>query len=610
MAQYLRVPETNIAGAVGTALGAVTGTIVTTGHKALDVVELLLGTTRNQGLAIQTQIRAVQDKALEKAAVLQHELSQAANQAASSAYEAFLQKTTRTRAALKKATGNTTIRVDVSTAPLDAELQKAVRELLDRASQQVSALLDQHTELVRKVSKQVDTVLGVVETSLNVIIGVIKTLRAIIASLRALIIPIQATILIIKMIPLPQRYLIVSFTILESDLLEFMTELVSQAKEQIDAIDRVLAGIEAALTPLRDRIRRIRASLALFQADNLLLEASPSDLDTLDRAGLYDKDSGQSLFNIIQNGQNNNSNWEIYGRPGGGQGGASRPSGSTSGAGGRGYVLDLTDPRIGNQLQLANPGDYIRYKSDTSGSYIEDYYQWNRNQPPYPLGQPENEGWTRYPSEPNLDQKEDSLWHIRTYERGDGRVYAAPSSSWEVEQVRDWKELLDTIGKFKDFVTGKMSESGSRGWTYDPLRGWSYVDGILVLGEDNFDQKPGILKPSSWEALEIAALDRLRNLPLTPDFRESLTNLWQSQAAEEAGTSTVVDDAVVYRAANGELYYLRVVEDEHSPRVAVRRYVQVKDESGTVIVEGNKTFSLNKESLITEMKIQLDQMTR
>lgn len=591
MAQYLRVPETNIAGAVGTALGAITGTIVTTGHKALDVVELLLSTTQNQGLAIQTQIRAIQDKALSEAAVLQHELSQAANQAAGSAYEAFLQKTTKARAAVKKATGNTTVRVDISTAPLDAELQKAVRELLDRASQQVSALLEQHTKLVRQVSKQVDTVLGVVEKSLNVIIGAIKTLRVIINSLRALIIPIQATILIIKMIPLPQRYLIVSFTILESDLLELMTELVAQAKEQIDAIDRILAGIEAALTPLRDRIRRIRANLALFQASNLLLEASPSDLDILDQAGLYDKDSGKSLFDIIQNGQSNQSNWEPYGNPG--RGG-----------------LNMTDPRIGNQLQLANPGDYIRYKSDTSGSYVEDYYKWSKERPPYPIGPPESEGWTRYPGEPTLDQKDWTLWSLRTLERGDGRIYGSPSGSWDVEEVRDWKELLDTIGKFKDFVTGKMSESGSRGWTYDPLRGWSYVEGILVLDEKNFDQKPGILKPSSWQALEAAALDRLRNLPLTPDFRDSLTNLWQSQAAEEAGTSTVVDDAVVYRAANGELYYLRVLEDEHSPRVAVRRYVQVKDESGTVIVEGNKTFSLNKESLITEMKIQLDQMTR
>lgn len=608
MASYLRIPESNVAGVVGTAIGQITGTIVSTGNKALDVVELLITDTRRSGQALQNQIRAIQDKALQEASVLQHELSQATQEEVGSAYEAFLQKTTKAREkitdAVGAAVGNLSIRVDISTAPLDAalraKLQKEVSNLLDRASKQVASLTKEFNNLVKRVSKQVNTTLGIIEASLTVIITAIETLRAIIVTLKIPVAALKATILIIKMIPLPQRYLIVSFTILESDLLEMMTELVTQVDEIINAIEKVLSGIIAALTPLRDRIRRIRAMLSMFEANNLLLSASPSDIDALDRAGLYDKDSGQSLFNIIQNGQQNNSNWEIYGRPG------SHGRGTGNGD----SDLNLTDPRIGNQLQLARPGDYIRYQSNTSGSYMEDYYKWGKEQPPYPPGYPEDDGWSRYPTEPNLDQQGDSLWHIRTLETGDGGVYSGFSGSWEVTEIKQWKDLLDTFGKFKDFLTGKMSVSGSQGWTYDPLKGWSYVDGILVLGENNFDQKPGILKPSSWDALEIAALNKLRDIPLSTDLRDSLTNLWQTLAAEEAGTSTVTDDAVAYRAANGELYYLRVIEDEHSPRVAVRRYVQVKDESGTVILDGTKTFSLNKESLIAEMKLQLDQMTR
>lgn len=604
MASYLRIPESNVAGVVGTAIGQITGTIVSTGNKALDVVEILLGDTRRNGQAIQNQIRAIQDRALQEASILQHELTQATQQEVGSAYEAFLQKTTKAREkttdAIGAAVGNLAVRIDVSTAPLDSmlqeRLQKEVTALLDRASKQVASLVTEYNKLVQRVRKQVNTTLGVIEASLTVIITAIETLRAIIITLKIPVAALKAAILIIKMIPLPQRYLIVSFTILESDLLEMMTELVTQVDEIIDAIERVLSGIIAALTPLRDRIRRIRAMLSMFEVNNLLLSASPSDIDVLDRAGLYDRNSGQSLFNIIQDGQNGRSNWEIYGRPGNGQ---------------NYYDIDLTDPRIGNQLRLANPGDYIQYQSDTSGSYMEDYYKWDRNQPPYPSGRPEDEGWSRYPTDPNLDQQGDSLWHIRTLETGDGGIYGGGfSGSWEADEVKDWKDLLDTFGKFKDFLTGKMSVSGSQGWVYDPLQGWSYVGGVLVLGENNFDQKPGILKPTSWDALELAALNKLRDIPLSTDLRDSLTNLWQTLAAEEAGTTTMVDDAVAYRAANGELYYLRVVEDEHSPRVAVRRYVQVKDESGTVILEGIKTFSLNKESLITEMKLQLDQLTR
>lgn len=586
MAEYTKIPRLNIAATVGKPVGELTGVIVSTGHKALDVVEILISDTRQKSSVIKKQIQALQSEAIQKASELERQAVLGTNSIlsdkATTAYEAFLNKVTP---------GRTVARVDVDVSPGVAVLHREALELTDRANSRVSELVAERLKLSKHAISVTDKTLGLVEGTLTTIIKATKTFQTLIKSLRAPLAALRAAILVIKAIPLPQRYLIVSFTIIESDLLEMMEQLISQAEEEIRAIEAILQMIDSSLTPLRDRIKRIRALLAALKADNLFLEASESDLNILDEAGIFDRETGDSIFDAIQDGQG--GSWCPYGNIGN---------------------IDLTDPRIGNQIQLGNPGDYIRCPGHTSGSYIEDYYKWQIERPPYPKGNPEDEGWSRYPDRPNdrLQDERERLWRLSLLETGRGTIFGyGDDVIWEVP-AKEWEDLFKTIAQYKSVQAGVGTKSDKEGEVinYDPLRGYRFDSDILLLGEDNFEKKPGILKPSSWESLEAAALKRLRGLPLSSDLQDYLEGIWQVSAAEEAGTSTLVDDAVVYRAANGELYYLRIVEDEHSPKVAVRRYVQVKDQAGTVILDGIKTFSLNKESLIEEMKLQLDQLTR
>lgn len=638
---YLRIPESNIPGVVATGVAKISGVILTTGNAALDGVELLLGTTQEKIAFFKKQIYSIQSEAIQKASTYERQavlkVNDALSPAVSDGLNSFLNKVLPDRVAR--------VQIDsISVAPTAEILHRKALEQLDSANNRISTILAESTKLSKSTVRKVDTVLGTVEASLTTILTAVATFRVLINTLKIPVAALKATIIVIKALPLPQRYLIVSFTILESDMLEMMTELVVQVDELIQTIETVLSGIEASLRPLRDRIRRIRARLAALQVDDLFLNASLDDLNILDQAGLYDKNSGESLFDKIQTGQGSNSSWETYGRPGGTSNGSGRTSngfGGTSNGSGRAGSnsgtsilagletteagkqllrfgvddedsgLDLTKPEIGNQLLLAEPGDFIRIESDTSGSYTEDLYKWQDTAPSSDELQ-QLDGWTRYPDSPSSNETS-KLWKVSLAHSGGKTRYLGDGDDLIVEVPgKDWKDLFETIDQFKSIQAGVGNKSTREGENinFDPLKGFQFSQDILILGENNFDQKPGILKPSSWDNLEVAALNKLRNLPLSEELQESLTNLWQNLAIEEASTTTAVDNSVDYRAANGELYHLRVIEDDHSPKVAVRRYVQVKDESGTVILEGTKTFSLDKEMLIEEMKLQLDQLTR
>lgn len=588
MSAYTKIPQLNIAATVGKPVGDALGVVVDKGHKALNVVEFLISDTREKTSIIKKEIRDIQRQALQEAAELERKATIATNavlsEHATTAYNDFLNKILP---------GTTVARVDVDVSPTVRMLHQEIDKRLNNAATRVSQLIAQSTELSNTTLKTVDVTLGLVEGTLTTVIKLASTFRKLIKTLRAPLTALKAAIIVIKAIPLPQRYLVVSFTILESDLLEMMEQLIAQAEEEVRAIESILAMIEGMLTPLRDRIRRIRAMIAAMKTDDLFLQASEYDMQVLDQAGLYDKDSRDSIFDKIQDGQGSNSGWECFG-------------GSTG-------DLNLADPVIGNQIQVTDPGNYILCPGYASGSYVEDYYKWQVDQPPYPKGRPEDEGWSRYPDRPNdLLDPQAQLWRLSLLETGTGVIYGGFDNPIVSVPAKEWDDLFKTIDQYKSIQAGVGVKSDKEGEVinYDPLTGYRYGSKVLILDETNFDKKPGILKPSSWDALEIAALDRLRNLPLTQELQDYLKDIWQESAAERAGTSTIVDDAVAYRAANGELYYLRVVEDEHSPKVAVRRYVQVKDERGVIILDGIKTFSLNKESLIEEMKLQLDQMTR
>ena len=604
-----KIPDSKLTTVVVPTVSRIAGNVSEVGHKALNAVEALLGTTEDKLNYLRDQTRIIRSAAAQEVLLLERQAIMSANSVlsdkATTAYDSFLNKIAigkRVDKLSKKLSkegeegllensgsvkGAVTVDISPGVYELRRYLQKESQSILDKANEQVRIFMDQAFTLSNSTVKSIDSTLHTIEFSLSKVSEVCKTFMTLINLLKAPLIGLKVLIRAIKVIPLPQRYLVVSFTIVESDLLEKLEQLIAQTEEEIRAIEAIIRLVYGCLDPLRTRIERIRAKLNTFKTDNLILQATDRDIDILDQTGLYDRSTGRTIFETIQDGRDSNTGWEVYGD----------------------LDIDLTDPQIGRQVQELNPGDYLTFNGYTSGSYVDEYYKWSVDEPPYPKGDPEQEGWTRYPSITGRSSEDERLWKLSQLRTGTGIVFGAFDPAIEEVPIGEWDNLFKAFDRFRD-VQVESKSNGTEIVNYDPLTGYSYGKVILILGEDNLDQKPGILKPSSWDALQIAALDKLRNLPLSSELQEYLMSLWQTTAIEEAGTSTLTSDAVAYRAANGELYYLRVLEDEHSPKVAVRRYVEVRDESNTIILEGTKTFSLDKEALIEEMKIRLDQLTR
>lgn len=394
--------------------------------------------------------------------------------------------------------------------------------------------------------------------SLTPILKIISTLRTIIQTLKVIIPPLKIIIIVIKALPLPQRYLIVSFTILESDLLEMMEQLIKQAEEAIEAIEKVLNLLESVLKPIQDRIEAIRAELALLTVTCELVGASAEDKDVLDEAGLIDKESGDSLFEKIQDGL---------------QGG-----GSTAGYG---VDPDLTNPELANKLALAKEGDVISVKRNPSGSYIETWFCCSEEQPSLPAGFPQITGsWTQ---DPFCDP--DKTWKVDLNVTGNGNIFGGLDSKPEPATEDDLKYQKQDFG----------------------------TDEYLVLGKDNYDQKPGILKVDDWMDLLEDTLDKLRDLPLSQDLKDTLDSVWNKEvvkAKDGDEDATPRNLKFQWTSKSGETYTIEVVEDDHSPRVAVRRYARVTDQSGVAVLDGFKTFSTDIDSLLQEIKLQLEQLTQ
>lgn len=639
MATYLRIPEANLAGALGVTIGKATGAIVTAGNKALDVIEVAIASAKEGSIEIKGQVRSIRESALLESAAKKKEAAAASIAVGGSSYASFLKK-------VGIETATTTTSVGKTAEMLQAEAAK----IIEQANKLINDLVSKNNLSIRTTVSSIDRKLAAIEATLTTILSFVNTLKTLIKTLRIPVAALKAAIIVIKALPIPQRWLLVCFTILESDALEMMTELVTQVDEQIAGIESVLDTIDAGLTPLRDRIRRIRASINLLDVSTLLAEASASDLNTLDEAGLYDEETGESLLDKIDEASGGNSDRIPFGNIG---------------------DVDLSDPYYGNQVTITDPGNTIFKRDDsngkTSGSYIEDYYLWSRKEPNLPSGiDPEDDGWSRFPVEPegwDREENEDDLWKIQIPRTGDGKPFGSGTSDSlhkmskeETEDLfrdRDLQDFLkggDSIqnsygnisgsrdredlqgigdakldprgnkdGDDKDrlSVTPKVSNVSETG-DYDESGNFRNTKGreaintgkILILGPDNFEQKPGILKVRDWEDLQNKALDRLKDLPLSKKLQDALINLKQREVTEKVSTSTISDDAIAYRAANGELYYLRIKEDSKSPKVAVRRYVDVTDARGIHILDGEKTFSLDKETLIEGMKLQLDLLTR
>lgn len=557
MATWTKIPETNIAGTLSTAVSKLVSSVSTPIEKSLSKMEVKIEDIQKEADDLQKEIRVIQDKT--EQIILEKESKNEMSSTGGGGYASFLQ--TATGGAAKGTTIKNTV---------DEE------KLLQETSIRVKRKVDKFNSSSRLSISSMRRTLDAANRSVNSVLKILTTLRAVVVSLKVPIPPFEIIIKIIKMLPIPQRYLIVSFTILESDLLEMLEQLIAQAKEEINSIEQLIVAIEGILKPIRDRIEQIRAQLNLLSLECSIAGASTQDQRILEMYGFIDSSSGDNLFNKIQKGIS-----------GGGQeiGGARAISYGIAG-------LDLSKPELANQLALADPGDIIGLEGKPTGSFIQTWFCSSSVQPEVPAGFPQVSGsWTLKPLQAeNLENQTerdiDSLWKLDLKVTGKGSIFGGLNDTPEKATGEDLK------------ATRQGADLGT--------------DFFKVLDETNFDQKPGILKVSDWNGFMETAIDKLKELPLTQDFKDELVDVWNEVVTEAKGTDEKEVQITKYqwRSKTGEIYNLEILEDDHSPAVAKRRFVRVTDQAGTVIMDGLKTFSVDTESLLQEIKMQLDQLTQ
>lgn len=543
---YTKIPATNIGSSLGSAIGSAAGSVASLINKSLDLIEARIKTLQQQADDLQTEIRTVQDSAEEQVLIESSKTSTPSN--GGGAYAKFLTATGASEG------------IPVLAQDLDSYKKKLLQETELIVKQKVSSFnISAQTEVAL-----INATLEAATVALTAVLKVLDTLEKVAKLLQIPIPVLKAIIPVIKLLPLPLRYLISSFIILESDLLEMTEQLISQTLDEIAGIGNIISSLKNIFQPILDRIEKIRASVALLNMEQQLMNASASDADILDEAGLIDKNTNESLLDKIQSGLFSGNPTSCFGLK-------NKP--------------DLSQPELGNKLQLAGSGDIISTDNRPSGSYIEPWFCMSEDEPEIPVGFPRESGsWSKEVPVDARTNKKCSCWKVNLKVTGTGIIFDGLNDKPELATEDDLTNNLPDLGK----------------------------EEYLVLGYDNFDKKPGILKIDDWMKLLEVALDKLRNLPLSQELKDSLSNFWNVQVAstkgEDAEDQENLADKFHWMSPSGELFTLTIVEDDHSPRVAVRRFVQVTNSQGIVVLEGLKTFSTSTDTLLEEIKLQLNQL--
>ena len=375
----------------------------------------------------------------------------------------------------------------------------------------------------------------------------------------------------IKYLPLPQMYLVTSVSALQADVIQMMSELIAQLEQTILTLNIIVKIILDLLKRLKDLLAKIRKTISGLKASltvqNLLEnpEVSEIDKDTLKRISLVDQDL-RTVFEKLAftlNGRGTDIIWI-----------------------GNYKAIDTESTVVENQIKAAESGSSINVPVKVTGDWITFIYTEADTKPEKPVSQ---------------------------------------------ELIpQGWSDLIPNLRKSKDFWKSKGTVSGLSGkvisWT-EPVK-VSYPEGIIKVNQikpktqtvyvfrlsvekfnfSKFDlQKANaILLTGSDEAyrLMIKLFQDIDQSSLSPGIKEILCidiNPVEDQTDPESTEEW-------YISKSGEKYKMEIKASSVSPNIATLRYVEVTDETGTIVYEGSQTFATDSSVLFEETRVRLTQL--
>lgn len=519
---YLRIPESTIATSMSGLLGKAVGSVVSTAQSSLFTIQSDLTTAEQKHKAAVSNVNS-------KIALYNSEI----------------------------AVGKTGHDLKGEKAEIES-LKKSIQKDTDDFNKQISAAEKKLSNIERQMSA--------VDKQVTTIKKLVKTLKA---PLKAL----KVTVKVLKALPMPQMYLVVSVTVLYSDLLEMTMELIKQAEELCSALESVCEMLPAQLSYVKQLISDLRSWIVTLKISAIFDDLQEGDRETLEEAGLVDSITGENLVS------------KVAGSGGFGEGAGSYSNNST----GNGNGSDRITLAIGSCS-----------KDCTNVNYLQESKKLQKA-----LDSVEFQNKLRTSQTGSVIEVSDS--ELGTWI---GSNNSDTVESGNVSNLSSRKESDSTFGTNLENSAGTVDSSGG-----DTDGGLTPTIRIKLLGDENVNFKDlrgesGVISFDSGKRDQFVGrlADTLDKLKLSAELKDKIGSLVQSLKQEEGSSSDTLSGTCNYIASDGRSYSIVLREDTKYSQLALRHYAEVLDDTGTVVLRGPVTFSLDKDILLEDAKSRLEQV--
>lgn len=400
--------------------------------------------------------------------------------------------------------------------------------------------------------------LDVLEKSILGVERSAEGLNITLTSIRVPIIALKVAINIAKYLPLPSP--IASVSVLQSDIIQMLLELVAQIEQIILTLEAIIKVILDLLKKIKELILKLRRFLSILRTRIFFQEdLDSSDKDLLEKTGL----SGIfSQLTPVVIGRVSDIIWV-----------------------GNYAEIDTGSLAVENQVKSAEPGTTITVYEPISGFWNTYVYCISERQPEKPVSTDLiPPGWK---SGNNINNSSKNIWQSKGLVSGKtGKVI-----SWTIPipcPKENVKVLSTMFREGRNVNVFRYSYSQFKATRFNLQE----ANAIVLTG------------PEEGYALFLETLEVLDTLPISPELKSKL----QVDINPQEDQSVPDNEIDYYTSTAGTVYTLRVKSSSVSPKIATLRYVEVTDESGTIVYEGTRTFATNTQVLLEETKVRLVQL--
>ena len=446
-----------------------------------------------------------------------------------------------------------------------------------------------------------------IEKQISGVSSSVSTIKKLIKSIKIPLKALKATVKVLKALPIPQMYLVVSVTVIYSDLLEMTLELIKQIEELCEALEAVCKQLPAQLDTVKQILSELKTWIATLKLSVILEDLQEEDQKILENAGLLDSKTGESILTKLGR------------RAGGSNGSASIPItlmfGECSSAFTGPDNLEKSDrlrKAVGsvefvNKLTVASPGDQIAVLGVDTGDCVVTYYteaqdeSKNESKKATLNSDRPGEGWTMQPVRGSRN-----LRAVATISGTTGKV----RGNWTVDVIYA-EQASDETGDSSNYYLNSVTASKEELSLSFAER---YYDAVVVDVLDstkftNLRGRTGVLKVDAVDDFLGRVATTVDTLPLSEDLRSKLDQYLNDIKKNSDGSENNKKQRTFeYLASTGENYTVEILDDLQYSKLAIRHYAIVKDSAGVVILEGPKTFSLNTSVLVTDIENRLEQI--